>query len=129
MRRTIGAVAGGIALALLTIMLVEAIGNRIYPPPPDFDLQDPGALARLPFETLVFPVLAWFLGTFAGGFVAVRFSRRRWTAWPVAAAVLVGMVVQFALMPHPTWMIVAGLAAPIIAALLAQRLALRSSAA
>ena len=123
MRRTIGAVAGGIAVALLVIMLVEAIGNSLYPPPAGIDLQDADAVSRIPFRTLIFPVIAWFLGALAGGIVAVWVSRLRWSAWPVAAAVLVGTVAQFALMAHPLWMIIAGLIAPIIAALLAQRLA------
>lgn len=125
MRRTIGAVAGGIAVALLVIMVVEAIGNALYPPPPGLDLQDADAISRIPFRTLIFPVIAWFLGALAGGTVAVWVSQLGWTAWPVAAAVLVGTIVQFALMAHPLWMIIAGLVAPVIAALLAQRIAPR----
>ena len=125
MRRTIGAVAGGIAVALLVIMLVEAIGNTLYPPPAGLDLQDADAVSRMPFRTLIFPVIAWFLGALAGGILAVWFSRLGWTAWPVAAVVLVGTVAQFALMAHPLWMMIAGLVAPVIAALLAQRLAPR----
>ena len=122
MIRTLGGLAWGIGVAILVMMLVEAAGNQLYPPPVGLDLERPDAAFRMPFRTLIFPVLGWFLGPLAGGMIAIRVSGRRWASWPVAAVVLVGAIVQFALAGYPLWMIAAGLAAPPAAALLAQLL-------
>ena len=119
MIRTLAGIAGGIAVAIVLMVVIEAIGNRIFPPVALGAAQaDPSAL--LPFEALIFPLIGWFVGPLAGGLLAVWSSRRRWTSWPVAAAVLVGAILRFALAKHPVWAIAAGIAAPLAAAWIAQ---------
>ena len=110
MVRPLSAIAAGLATAIVTIMAVEAIGYQLYPPPAGFDMARPSA-ELLPFETLVFPVVGWFLGALAGGWLAIRLSGQRWTAWLVAAFVLAATILNLALITHPLWMIVAGLLA------------------
>lgn len=127
MRRTLAGIIAGIGLAIAVMVAIEAVGNQLYPPPMGMNLEQPGAAARMPFATLIFPVLGWLAGPFAGGSAAVILSRDRRAAWPVGGAVLVGALLQFALARHPLWMIVAGLAAPLAGAWLAQRLAGRRS--
>ena len=65
MIRTLGGLAWGIGIAILVMILVEAAGNQLYPPPIGLDLERPDAAFRMPFRTLIFPVLGWFLGPLA----------------------------------------------------------------
>ena len=125
MIRTLGGIAAGIAVAIVVMVLIEAVGNQIAPPPMGLDLERPDAAVRMPFETLIFPVAGWFLGPLVGGILAVRVSGRRWASWPVAGAVLIGAILQFAMAGHPLWMIAAGVAGPIAAALIARAAAQR----
>jgi hypothetical protein len=121
MIRTLAGAAAGIAIAIVLMMIVEAIGNQLFPPPP-IDLQNPDAPAALPFENLIFPVIGWFLATLIGGWAAIQLSERRWTSWIVAASILVGELLDYLLGRHPVWMMVAGVLVPIAAALIAQKL-------
>lgn len=123
MRRTLAGIIAGIGLAIAVMVAIEAVGNQLYPPPMGMNLEQPGAATRMPFGTLIFPVIGWFVGPLAGGAAAVILSRDRRAAWPVGGAVLIGALLQFALAGHPLWMIVAGLAAPLAGAWLAQRVA------
>jgi hypothetical protein len=119
MIRTLAGIAGGIAVAIVVMVITEAIGNRIFPTMA-LGAAQPEPAAQLPFETLIFPLIGWFVGPLAGGMLAVWSSRRRWTSWPVAAAVLIGAMLRFALASHPAWAIAAGLAAPLAAGWIAQ---------
>jgi hypothetical protein len=113
MVRPLSAIAAGLATAIVTIMAVEAIGYQLYPPPDGFNMANPSA-ELLPFESLLFPVVGWFLGALAGGWLAIRLSGERWTAWVIAAFVLAATILNLALITHPLWMIVAGsLASPL----------------
>jgi len=121
MIRTLAGAAAGVAAAIVTMMLVEAAGFRLFPPPP-VDIQDPDSPMALPFVNQLFPILAWFLAALAGGWLAVWMSGRGWTSWVVAGSVVVGALVDFLLGRHPLWVMVAGPIAPLAAAWLAQRL-------
>lgn len=122
MIRMLGGIVAGMAAAITLIMIIEAIGNQIAPPPARLDLESLAEAPPLPVLTLAFPVLAALIGTLAGGFVAIRMSGRKWTAIMVAAAVFAASAFNFALMRYPLWLMVAGLAMPVIGALLALRL-------
>jgi hypothetical protein len=93
----------------------------MFPPPP-IDLQNPNAPAALPFTNQLFPILGWFLASLAGGWLAIEVSGREWTSWLVAASVLVGELLEFALGRHALWVMAAGMLAPLAAAWLSQRL-------
>jgi hypothetical protein len=56
-----------------------------------------------------------------GGWLAIQVSGHGWTSWLVAASVLVGEVLDFALGRHATWVMIAGLLAPPLAAWIAQK--------
>ena len=79
MIRTLGGVAAGIAVAIVLMMIIEAIGNQMFPPPA-LDLNNPNAPAALPFASLAFPVVGWFVATLAGGWFAIQISSRDWTS-------------------------------------------------
>ena len=119
--RTLAGLAAGLLVAILTIMAVEGIGNQLYPPPAGYDMTTASA-ETLPFETLIWPVIAWFLGALAGGWVAVRVCGVRWAGWAIAGFVLAATLLNLALITHPLWMIIAGIAAPLLGGLIADRL-------
>ena len=121
MIRTLGGVAAGVAIAIALMMLVEGLGNMAFPPP-RVNLNDPNAAASLPLANQLFPVLAWFVATLVGGWIAVQLSGRGWTAWLVAASVLVGEILDYLLGRHTAWVMGAGILAPIAAAWIAQKL-------
>ena len=125
MLRTLLGLAAGLAVAIVTVMIVETVGNQLFPPPNDFDMTLASAEA-LPFKTLVWPVLAWFLGSLAGSALAVYVSGQAWTGWAVAALVLAGTIFNFAMIAHPLWVMIAGGIAPILGGWLGQQLAGRT---
>ncbi len=113
MIRILAGLAAGLAVAIVTVMAVEGIGNQLYPPPAGYDMTS-GSAETLPVTTLVWPVIGWFLGAMAGSWVAVRVSGERWTGWAIAACVLAATILNLALITHPLWMIVAGVIAPML---------------
>jgi hypothetical protein len=123
MIRTLGGIAGGVAIAILLVMFIESVGLRLAWQRSTVELA--GGEGRAPIGTLIFPILGWFVGTFVGGMAAVWFSARNWTAWVVAAAVLMGVLLRITLAGHPVWAMILGALAPVIGALLAQRFAPR----
>jgi hypothetical protein len=105
--------------------VVEAIGHRLYPPPPGLDISNSADLARL-IESLPGPALsiilgAWFLGALIGGWVAFRVGLWRTAPWLVSAVIITGAIWSFVMIPHPSWMIAAGVILPLLAGLLVVR--------
>ena len=121
MIRMLGGVAAGVAIAIALMMLVEGLTNMAFPPP-RLNLNNPNAPATLPLATQLFPVLAWFLATLIGGFIAVVLSSRAWTAWLVAASVLAGEILDYLLGRHAAWVMISGILAPLLAAWIVQKL-------
>jgi nitrate/nitrite transporter NarK len=108
-------------VAIFTIMLVEFFGNQFFPPPRGYDMGAGSALS-LPATNLIWPVIGWFLGALAGGWVAVRISGERWTVWAIVALVLGAIILNFAMITHPLWMMIVGPLAAIAGGLVGQRL-------
>ena len=121
MIRTLAGLAAGLAVAIITIIALEAVGNQLFPPPAGYDMTT-GSAETLPFETLVWPVIGCFLGALGGGWVARRVTAERWAGWAIAVCVLAATVLNLALITHPLWMIVAGVVAPLAGGWVAQRL-------
>ena len=121
MIRTLAGLAAGLAVAILTIMAVEGIGNQLYPPPAGYDMRS-GSAETLPFATLIWPVIGWFLGAAAGTWVAVRVSGEKWAGWAIAVCVLAATILNLALITHPIWVIVVGVIAPLLGGWVGQML-------
>jgi hypothetical protein len=117
----LGGLAAGLATAIFTIMIVEFIGNQLFPPPRGYDMSAGSALS-LPVENLIWPVIGWFLGALAGSWLAIGISGERWTGWAIAALVLAATIFTFTLVTHPLWMMIAGAAAPILGGWIGQLL-------
>ena len=121
MIRTLAGAAAGIASAIVLMMLTEALGNSLFPPP-SVDLNNPDAPSALPFVNQLFPVLGWFVASLVGGWLAIQISGWERSSWLVAASVLVGELLDFSLGRHALWVMAAGAAAPLLAAWLAKGL-------
>lgn len=131
--------AGILVMAAFT-GLFEGLGSRIVPPPQSMldaialmKQGDPGArdaLGRamhdMPVGALLVVVAAWTLGAALGAFAACRVAGANFVPLSVAvAAVSIAFVsINLVLIPHPFWMIAAGVTLPPSAALAVGRLSL-----
>lgn len=126
MLRIILGMIAGIAASFVTTLLVQMAGHAVFPPPAGLDPTDPDQIAAmmdsLPFGSLVAVVLAWGLGAFAGGSVAILVSKKNWAAWIIAFVVLALTAINLIMIPHPVWMIAAGPLVIALAAFLAVKL-------
>ncbi len=129
MIRNIGALIAGIVTAFASIYLIEKLGHTIYPPPADLDFSDPEAIrpyiATLPIVALLFPMFAWFVGTFAGSLVAnfCGDAKPYVFAGIVGGLVLAATVANLIMIPHPLWFSITSLIGIVASAWLANRLA------
>lgn len=122
MIRKLAGLIAGLAIAVILIIIIEAFGHRLFPPPAGPDVYGPTAPGGASGGAAVSVVAAWFVGVLAGAWTAVSVSRTAWTGWAIASLFLLSAIYNFTLIRHPTWMIVAGIAAIAAAAYIAQRL-------
>lgn len=117
MFRSILAVVLGVIVGVIAVAIVEVIGHALYPPPPDLDASNQEAMkayiATAPIAVLLFVLLAWVTGAFAGGLVAAWIGRRA----PAVHALIIGGFILLAgvatmlIYPHPVWFWIAGMVA------------------
>jgi hypothetical protein len=123
-RKVVG-VIGGLVVAAVVVGVVEAIGHRLYPLPAGMNLTDPDdvrSMIQVMSPQAKSVVLgAWFLGAFIGGWVAMTIARWRPAPWIVAGFILFGGIWSMVMIPHPIWMMAAGVVLPLLAALLVSR--------
>lgn len=119
MGRTLLAVILGIVVAGLVVAAIEAVGHALHPLPPGIDVNNPEAMknlvASLPQSALVIVVMAWALGSIAGGFTAAKVSRQHklGAALAVGIAMVLLIAINFVAIPHPLWMMVFGVLLPV----------------
>jgi hypothetical protein len=125
--RIVAGIVVGAVIAVLCVAGIELVGHFVFPPPPGTDLSDPAQLARImenvPWPALAFVAAAWFIGALAGAWVANLIARRALAGWIVVLLVLAAGCYTMTTIPHPAWMWAMGIALPLIAGWLAQRLA------
>jgi hypothetical protein len=127
MGRTILGILAGLVVAWLAMTICEFASLFLHRPPAGFDLRDPQALAAhiaaAPLSAMLVVVIGWALAAFVGGWVAARIARHRLVAaLVIGVLVLAGVIANNAMIPHPLWMTVAGIALPLPLAWLAARL-------
>ncbi len=127
MGRTILGIIAGIVAAFGMIWLTDTIGHSFYPVPSDVSVQNfeqMGAyINSMPAGAMAFVVGAWFAGALIGGIVATLASRRRWTAWVIAAVVVLASLLNVLMIPHPIWMQIGAVVAPLLGGLFAAHFA------
>lgn len=129
MIRNAAAVVAGLVTAFVLIWLIEKVGHAIYPPPADLDFSDPAAIrpyiATLPIVALLFPLCAWFIGTFAGSMAGAMIGTAKplLFAGVVGGLVLAGTIANLIVIPHPLWFSIIAVLGIVASAWLALQLA------
>ncbi|MDX1984226.1 MAG: hypothetical protein SFV51_28380 [Bryobacteraceae bacterium] len=119
MLRTVLASLAGILAGGLVVGVVETAGHMIFPPPAGVDVSNTESLAALmsqiPVGAKLLVVLAWALGSLAAGWVAAKISRGAplLPALIAGAGLLAGGAYTLFTIPHPLWMMAAGLLLPL----------------
>ena len=126
--RSVLAIIVGLMVFIGIAMLIQAISHRIYPPPEGIDMHDPVAvktlMETLPLGAFLMVLLSWGMGTFVAGAVAALIAGRARClhAGIIGGLVLAATIMIFWMIPHPDWLIVAGLLLPLPLSLLAGKL-------
>lgn len=123
--RFVLAVIGGIAAGGLLIASIEALGHFIYPPPGGIDAETIcDYLESAPIMALIFPLLAWAVGSFVAGLIAkVIYRANNKPAFVAGATQLLFILINFFVVTcHPMWMEIIGVLIPVPFAMLGSRL-------
>lgn len=126
MGRKIGAGIVGVVVAMALVWLVQLVGHTVYSPPADMDINDLAAMTAyietLPIGAFLFVIGSYFIGTFGGTFLACRIagSQPMLFAGLVGGLMFIATAMNVAMIPHPTWFVVAAIVAIIVAAWLGQ---------
>jgi len=118
MGRKILAVIVAMVVAVAIFMIVEMINTMVVAPPSDAVMKDPAALrefmANGPVKAYVIVLIGYLIGSFAGGFIVTKMSRRESPGLTlpiiVGALLSLGMVANILFLPgQPIWFVVASL--------------------
>lgn len=107
----IGGVVAAFVIVFLGDMLSQSLATSAGPAPTD--MNDRAAMeayvAGLPTAVFIVMLATWTVAAFAAGAFAARFARRgEWPGWVAAGLFLCATAANLFLIPHPTWMAVAG---------------------
>jgi len=131
MGRKILAVVAGVILAGIVTYAVQAIGHQVYPPPEGLDMKNMEAMkayvATLPMGALLFVLLAYILGSFAGGWLAAKIARTSQIHLPltVGGVQLFFGIINLVMIPHPIWFAIASVIVFLPAAYLGGKLGVK----
>ena len=101
---------GGVVVAVLVVVLADALVGSIYPLPAGIDPDDKArfteAIAALPTPAFVLLVAGWAFAAGVGAYLAARLAARSRVVHGliVALFVLVATVANLAAIPHPVWL-------------------------
>jgi hypothetical protein len=110
------AVVAGVVVAVLLVGLIEEGVHAMWSFPDHAALSDPEQareiMEHIPLAALLFVFAAWTCGAFGGAMVAGLIARRRamFHAGLVGAVVLAAALANLAMLPHPVWFAVLGVA-------------------
>ena len=118
LRSAIAAIIG-IVVAFGVIWLAQYAGSEISP-----DVYDPNSGEILiPVGSTIALIVGWFVGTFGGGWLAMRVSAGTGPGWVVAGAVIGAALYRAVTLADSWWIMILGVAIPLLAVWLAQRAA------
>lgn len=116
LRSAIAAVAG-ILFAFGLIWLAQYAGSEFSPDV--YDLNSGEVL--IPIGSTIALLVGWFVGTFAGGWLAMRVSAGSGAGWIVAGAVIGAALYRAVTLADAWWIMALGALIPLAAVWLAQR--------
>jgi len=105
----------GVGSAFLAIAAIELVAHAVYAPAVMPDVSTPKAMAAyvdsMPLGAFLFVLAAYDAGTVVGGLVGIAIARRHAMRFAVLAGgvILLASIVNFVLVPHPVWFVVATL--------------------
>lgn len=123
MVKSIMAVVAGILAGSIMVALVESLGHAVFPLPEGLqaDLNNPAAIKELmdsvPLGSKVAVLVAWALGALVSGMVAMAISGKRTSARATGIFLLVAVILNLMMIPHPLWMMAIGVLLPVPASL------------
>lgn len=129
MIRKISSIMFGLVVAITLVIVVQMIGNALYPIPPGTDFDDPESVRQLMATispmSLVIVILSYVIGAFGGGMLASLIARESppFYAGVISAFVLLGAILNVMSIPHPAWFSVAAMVSIIATALITGRIA------
>lgn len=116
MRSAIAAVIG-IVVAFGLIWLAQYAGSEISPS--EYDVESGEIL--IPLGSTIALIVGWFIGSFAGGWLAMRISAGSGAGWIVAGSVIGAALYRAVTLADTWWIMALGVAVPLAAVWLAQR--------
>ena len=108
LRDVLGAIIG-VAVAVITVMLLQKIGHLAFPPPADLDVEDTQAMMEYvrsaPIAALLFVLASYIIAAFDGTFIACWIGRAKSFIFALIIGVLmlVATITNLIMIPHPLW--------------------------
>lgn len=118
LRSAIAAVIG-IVVAFGLIWLAQYAGSEFSPAEYDIDTGE----ILIPIGSTIALIVGWFIGTFAGAWLAMRISAGTGAGWIVAGSVIGAALYRAVTLADTWWIMALGAAVPLAAVWLAQRAA------
>lgn len=123
MLRLILSIVGGVIIAFAIVMagdmLSQSLASSAGPAPTD--MNDRAAMeayvAGLPTIVFIAMLATWTIAAFAAAAFAARFARRgAWPGWVAGGLFLCATAANLLMIPHPAWMVIAGVVLVVAAA-------------
>jgi hypothetical protein len=101
---------GGVVVAVMVVILMDALVGRIYPLPAGIDTRNEEslrqALANMPTAAFVLLLTGWVLAAGVGAYFAARLATHSYAIHGLIVAffVLVATIANLAAIPHPVWL-------------------------
>lgn len=113
MLKRIAAVLAGVFSGIIIVYAGDACTHILFPPPSGIDFRDHDQLiqliANMPTHVFLIMLVFWLLASFTGGFVAGKINKQGWkvSSLITGTILLAATVMNFFIIPHPVWMIIA----------------------
>ena len=129
--RKLWATVAGVVVSFALVAVIDNIGHRVYPLEGMPSVDDKAAMrayiAAMAPGAKAFAVASWLVAALCGPWLAARMTRGAGALAPVLVTGLLyaAVLANLAMLPHPAWMNLAGIAGVPLVAHLATRLAAR----
>jgi len=130
-RMTLGTVIG-IAVAFVTVLVMQKIGHVVFPPPGDLDADNTESIRTyvdsMPVGAFAFVLASYIVGTFDGVFIACLIARMKYHVYGIiiGGLMLFATIANLILIPHPNWFSASAVAGIALAAAMASWLSMRT---